>query len=373
MKGRKSSKSAPSWTVKPSMDEVKDKIFLTYEEAAVLLGVSARTVWGLVSEGEIPHIKLASAVRVRRADLDAWAEAKATASRGAIKPNRDAACGRGADEGSGLSMASLNSDKHGPWRVQFVGRDGCRPTIRLGAIPKRQAESIKLKIEALVSAMTTGMRPDDETQRWVQGLHDDLHAKVAAAGLVEPRGGTRLGSFVADYIARREVELKFNTLRNLRKCEAYLVEFFGRDRDLREITAGDAADFRTWLLGKGLGENSVRGFVKRAKHFFSVAIGHELLARNPFAKVPSTVKANPRRFYFVSREEAEAVLGAVAGHLRARPVRRAAVPQRGDVAAVGGHRLGARSAPRPQPQDREEPRRRQPGHLPLPGTGADPP
>ena len=48
------------------------KLLLTEREAAKVLSVSPRTLWGLRAAGEIPCIRLGRAVRYDPADLAAW-------------------------------------------------------------------------------------------------------------------------------------------------------------------------------------------------------------------------------------------------------------------------------------------------------------
>lgn len=43
---------------------------MTIEEASVHLQVSTRTLYGLVGDGAIPHLRIGSAIRFKRADLD---------------------------------------------------------------------------------------------------------------------------------------------------------------------------------------------------------------------------------------------------------------------------------------------------------------
>ncbi len=45
-----------------------------------------------------------------------------------------------------------------------------------------------------------------------------------------------------------------------------------------------------------------------AKQFFNAAVRKELIATNPFTDLASTVQGNPKRLYFINREEAGRVL-----------------------------------------------------------------
>ena len=204
-------------------------------------------------------------------------------------------------------MASICDDPNGRRRIQFKGADGKRRTIRLGKISRKQAQVIKLKVEALVSASISGHTPSDETARWVRGLNDWLRDKLAAVGLVHQQDDSQLGPFIDAYIASR-VDLKPATLMIFRNARSHLIRHFGADCDLRRVTRGDAEAFRHYMLNRGLAENSVRTVMKKTRHFFKVAINREMIYRNPFDKVAATVKANPKRFYYVTREEIDSVL-----------------------------------------------------------------
>lgn len=93
-----------------------------------------------------------------------------------------------------------------------------------------------------------------------------------------------------------------NTRRNL-------IEFFGPNKPLRDITQGDADDYRLFLLrNERLSENTTRKRCGCAKQFFRAAMKRELIPRNPFSKLISTLKKNTDRHYFVTREEADKVI-----------------------------------------------------------------
>lgn len=47
-------------------------LLLTYDQAAALLNLSRRTVWTLVSDGQIGAVRLARAVRIPRSELERW-------------------------------------------------------------------------------------------------------------------------------------------------------------------------------------------------------------------------------------------------------------------------------------------------------------
>ena len=206
-------------------------------------------------------------------------------------------------------MASISNDPNGRRRILFIGADGKRRSIRLGKVPVRHAESVKVKVEDLVSASITGHTPADETSRWLAGLDCELYEKLARVGLVKRREVTTLGAFTQSYIDGR-VDIKPRTRINLEHARTYLLDCFNSNRALRDFTAGDAENFRLHLLRKGLSDNTARRAVGRARQFFRAAGRHGLISSNPFDGIAAAVRANPDRYYFVSRKEAEKVIDA---------------------------------------------------------------
>ena len=82
-------------------------------------------------------------------------------------------------------MASLSTDAKGNRSIQFTSpADRKRRTIRLGKVPKKLAESVRTKVEALVASLSAKVPPDAETAAWTAGVLDELAAKLAAVGLM---------------------------------------------------------------------------------------------------------------------------------------------------------------------------------------------
>ena len=207
-------------------------------------------------------------------------------------------------------MASIIREPNGRKTIQFVGPDGKkRPKVRLGKVSQKQAEAVKVHVEQLVAAIITGHAVEDETARWVAQRDQRMADKLARVGLIPKRKVATLEAFIDAYVADRD-DVKPSTTRHYYQARRDLVEFFGSETPLRDVTPGDAESFRRHLLRKGLGENTVRRRCGRAKQFFKAAVRQRLIADNPFADLKSAVQANPDRFYFVSREDSERVLEA---------------------------------------------------------------
>ncbi len=206
-------------------------------------------------------------------------------------------------------MASIANDPNGRRRIQFVAADGSRKTIRLGKVSQRQAAATKAKIEDLASSTITGHAPNDETARWLAGLDKQLYTKLASVGLTKPRESTTLGAFTKAYIDSR-VDVKVSTRTKMETIRGYLLGFFPADKPLRDFTLGDAQDFRLHLIAAGKAENTMRRAIGISRQFFKAALQRQLVTINPFEGIVATVRANPERFYFVTRDEADKVLDA---------------------------------------------------------------
>ncbi len=204
-------------------------------------------------------------------------------------------------------MASIANDPNGRRRILFVAADRSRKVIRLGKTSHRQAESVKIKIEDLVTASITGHSPSDETARWLAGLDEQLYDKLFRVGLTRRRESATLGDYTRSYIDGR-CDIKKNTRTNLELCRSYLLEHFEATTPLRDISPGDAQDFRLHMIRSGRSEGTVRRAIGRARQFLTAAIQHRLITANPFEGMAAAVRSDPARFYFITRDEAAKVL-----------------------------------------------------------------
>ena len=211
-------------------------------------------------------------------------------------------------------MASVTQDKKtGGWIIQFVGDDGKRPKIRLGKVNKRQAESAKRFTEDLISCKVAGTSPRGTTSEWLAGLPDIIRKRLELLGLIGPRNHREcpmLGDWLDSYIKSRS-DVKAGTVTNFKQVMVNLIDFFGKDKLLSDITPGDAEDFRIYLkTDRGLSEGTIRRRCKRGRQFLAAACKKKILDENPFADMKCGNYSNPKRYYFVSIEDAQAVLDA---------------------------------------------------------------
>lgn len=207
-------------------------------------------------------------------------------------------------------MASVVKDPNGRKRVLFVDQDGSRKTIRLGKCSRTQAEEFKVKVQSLIAGRFSTIEP--KTAEWVADLPDDMHARLAAVGLVSPRAAamkSALGPFLDEYIASRQ-DVKPNTVLVYGRTRKHLVDFFGADKALQDITEGGADEWRLYLVSQGLATNTVNRTCGIARQFFRAAVRRRLIRENPFTELKTAVTGNKAREFFVSRQDAEKILAA---------------------------------------------------------------
>ena len=204
-------------------------------------------------------------------------------------------------------MASVISDAGGRKRIQFVGPDGKRRTVRLGVCGIAQARGFASLVDELIAAnWAHSVSPD--TAKRLAALPDTIHNRLARAGLVVARSETRatLGQLIDRYKAAAIV--KPATLAAYQQTFGSLRDHFGEDRALASIKAGDAELWRKDLADGKLSPatQAKRVFVARA--MFKRAVRWGLIGANPFGEIKAGTQANPRRAFYISRAVIEKVL-----------------------------------------------------------------
>ena len=207
-------------------------------------------------------------------------------------------------------MASLNKEPNGNYTVQLVGTDGKRRSLRLGKVPKKAADSIKLRIESLHACAVAGLPWDADLAAWVGGLSDDLAAKLAGLGLMPTRQSQSLGAFLDEYISGRALSDKPGTVDSLRWVVKDLVEFFDPAIGLRAVTPVMAEAFKRHYLERGLAAATVSRRLKSAGMFFAVARKRKLVNESPFAEVRHKSHNPEGRLRYVSVADIEKVIAA---------------------------------------------------------------
>ena len=205
-------------------------------------------------------------------------------------------------------MACILKDKNGTRRIQFYDCDGKRKQIRLGKCPQKLAEAIKVKVEALITAMAANQPVDAETAKWVSSLNPTMSKKLAGVGLASQRHNTTLGCLLKVFDGRNDVKSGTKVVWGQRRRN--LIEFFGENRKLHQITTALAEDFHQYLIGKGLASWTIHKRLQFLRMAFRMAIRRGLVLTNPFAEVTHKKSQTTERQYFVSREEITRLLAA---------------------------------------------------------------
>lgn len=181
-------------------------------------------------------------------------------------------------------MASVANDEGGRRRIQFVATDGRRKTIRLGKMPKRAAEAVKVKVESLLASKQSGCPLDGETARWVGSLDKKLADKLARVGLIETADEHEqgLGEFLDSWLEKRSGgDYKPASLISWGQVIKLLKRFFGAC-SLDDVTPERAEALRASMIAQGLRPTTINKRLQHARMFFANAVQQGYLPSNPF-------------------------------------------------------------------------------------------
>ncbi len=203
-------------------------------------------------------------------------------------------------------MASLIRDKDGTRRCQFV-LGGKRYTIRLGRTDARSATAFTCRIESLIASRRTGVL-DAAAAEWLEGLDDELHAKLANSGLVRPRAHRQatLSTLLDAYFANLDV--KASTRRTYEQTKDGLAAHFGDGTLLAEIGELQTQEWRRAMVKDKLAEATIAKRVKTARAIFAAGVRWKMLTENPFRYIKSGSMRNPARLVFVPASDIEKVI-----------------------------------------------------------------
>ena len=211
-------------------------------------------------------------------------------------------------------MASIVNN-NGLRSIFFFDKDGKRKAFRLGRVSKEQALYVKVRLLDLIKASTTGSSIiKDETARWLAERDDRTYARLVELGLAQPRvkveplRGPSLGTFIDGYIKTR-LTVKFGTIHSWKMTRRDLVQFWGEDKDITAITAGDVDEWADKMRAKYAAATAGRR-AGIAKQFFRWGRRKKILVENPFEDIKTSCPANEKRRFFVTRDMAQKVLDA---------------------------------------------------------------
>ena len=211
-------------------------------------------------------------------------------------------------------MASISEEKKGGFRLLFNDpRLGNRKrSIWLGRIPRYSAEEIKEHVEHLLAVSKNNRPPCAATTEWLERIDSKLRDKLAKQRLCESMKqlncrNIKLHDWTEEFIENRS-DKKASTINTYRQAAKSLVMYFGKNKRLAEITECDAKNWRLWMKKSGnrrnnecsaLGEDTVRRRSGIAKQMMREAIRVGYLKENPFECLPSNMRGNKERQFFV--------------------------------------------------------------------------
>lgn len=207
-------------------------------------------------------------------------------------------------------MASISRDTNGQKRIQFMLGKDQRKSIRLGAVSMKYAEAVKVKVEALVAAAILGAPAEPEVARWVASRPDELHRKLARAGLVEPRERTAatLGALLDAYFGCLDV--KPSTRTTYLQTRQSLENYFGDSRRLMAISSQDAEAWRKSMVDAKLAPATISKRIKQARSIFARAVRWRMIPENPMADLVAGKQTNSSRQRFIDRPTMTRVIDA---------------------------------------------------------------
>ena len=213
-----------------------------------------------------------------------------------------------------IAWHQISKNANGQRRIQFYDGNGKRRSIGISSISERKAERIRDKVEQLVEQTVTGTPLSSEVSRWVAGLDDRMHAKLAKVGLTDNWEPTEVASatecitgdirpieFFDQYLVQCG-DLKPSSLTVYGNVRRNFIEFFDDGKALAAITEFDADNFRRFMKSKGYADATVNRRCGVAKTVAKAAVRHRLIQSNPFEHLAATVNGNPQKRRMISRE-----------------------------------------------------------------------
>ncbi|MDG1898059.1 MAG: tyrosine-type recombinase/integrase [Fuerstiella sp.] len=169
---------------------------------------------------------------------------------------------------------------------------------------------IPVRASGLVTSLETGTNIAPRTVEWAQSLSDALKKKLAKADLIQLDAATempQLETFVNAWITSR-TEVKESSRLVYGRARNWLVKFFGKDRSIDTITAGDADDWKRYML-QDIGKNTARKMSGVAKQMFRYAVRKQLIEEDPFTDLPSAVGSNEKLRRFIPAAVIDRIIG----------------------------------------------------------------
>ena len=195
-------------------------------------------------------------------------------------------------------MASIVSSKNGHRRIQFYWTDKTRRTVHLGKCSEKDAETIKRRVESLLSSVILGTEIKADDARWLTAEGSIIRPKLAAVGLCEddtPKDMPCVKDFLKGFLERQGPTRKPGTIAVWKQVETNLMRFLPCDIKLDAVSRGHAKQFHEHLKSRKLASLTIQKHIRIARQMFQDAVDWELIPTNPFTGIKvatSSAKSN---------------------------------------------------------------------------------
>ncbi len=186
----------------------------------------------------------------------------------------------------------------GKWNVQFTDVSGIVRRLP-GFTDKRATEELERGILRLASAKASGMAPDPEMLRFIEGLPETIRDRLTDWGILDVRRSA-MGKPLADLIAAwaKHMEARQFSKQHRKESVARVQRIFSGCRFLR-VTDVDASKVENWLADHRRDDNmsarTSNSHLASAKAFFSYLIKAGFSTSNPLARITKANEAADTR------------------------------------------------------------------------------
>ena len=204
-------------------------------------------------------------------------------------------------------MASISNDKGGKRRVCFTSPDGSRQSLYLGKIPRKSAESIKLRVEEILQDRAFNRSHSSELANWIAGLSATTAKKMVGVGLIAAAAPTMtVEALIETFLSRSDV--KKSTQAAYQQTTTSLIKVLGGKSSISSIGGAEADAWRAACVAEGLARATIAKRTNVAKSIFKKAVSLGVLTKNPFDHLRVGSQVNAERSVFVSRSTIADVL-----------------------------------------------------------------
>jgi hypothetical protein len=209
--------------------------------------------------------------------------------------------------------------KTGTWRLSYSLNKNSQREISLRSdFDKQQVKEFEKLLKLLVNNQRYGTPVSVRDWQKIDSLPNDFRDKLVTAKLIEQspeQKNITIDGLIKEYEKKR-VGLKGGTLLNDKNVYSYLIEYFGSNKRINEITPSSAEGIRDYLMNqrkKGRGKlfwTSTNKTITSIKPIFRFACECGYVKTSPFAKVKGGSTANSARQYYIEYPELETAIRA---------------------------------------------------------------